>query len=103
MFTVSRTASPCQHLRFVPRVRRRTYQSLFHWQGMEIRVDDAALLRHGSGRWLLIRDVYYASPLPVSIQAPDRYSSEMNRRWRTTWAGHGQFVLAPHVGQFAVR
>src|SRR5438034_7340400 len=68
----------------------------------EIRVDDAALLRNGSSRWL-IRDVYYAAPLPIGVQTPDRYSSEMSRHRHTIWARHGQFVLAPHVGQLAVR
>src|SRR5437016_3248183 len=58
----------------------------------EIRVDDAALLCQGSGRWLLIRDVYYAAPLSVGVQTPDRYSSEMNRHRRTVWSRHGQFV-----------
>ena len=64
----------------------------------EIASDDAALLRHGSGGWLLIRYVYNAAPLPVGVQTPDRYSPEMNRHWCTVWPGRGQFVLAAHVG-----
>src|SRR5204863_8729954 len=61
------------------------------------------LLRDGSSWWLLIRYVHYAPPLPVGVQTPDRYSSKMNRHWRTVRSGHSQFVLATHVGQLAVR
>ena len=93
----------CQRLQLVPHVRRGTCPVPRSTAAKEIVSDDAALLRYGSGGWLLIRYVYHAAPLSVGVQTPNRYSPEMNRHWRTVWSGRGQFVLAAHVGQLAVR
>jgi hypothetical protein len=56
----------------------------------------------GSCRWLLVRNIYDATPLPIRIQAPDRYSSKVKRYRRAVWPRNCELVGGAHVSEFAV-
>src|SRR6266852_4189920 len=47
-------------------------------------------------------DVYPTAQMPIGINAPDRYSSKMQRHRRAVWTWNGEFVSATHAGQLVI-
>jgi len=54
-------------------------------------------------RWLLVRNIHYATPLPVGVEPPDRDPSQVQPHRRAVRTGHRHLVVRPgRVRQLAI-
>jgi hypothetical protein len=63
----------------------------------------SGILRFRHGRWLLVRNFHYATPLPVGVELPYRNPSQVQPHRRAVRTGHRHLVRPGHVRQFAIR